>query len=456
MTSKKKLLRTILQELRIAQTTQWKPPKAGPVDRLDLPPVLPLGDGRQLSATKALLDAVAKYAKLRLENEPILRSRFKIEELTKLAGQAFGRILHTVDLDQADDDLIGPLKEDVDRLLTEWIDQHHRAIDLTLGCHLLKGEDAYPTRVGPVIFETREQWRQRSIDAGRLSATTARRLGAHWSGKPLAKRKPSHDEHAERAVRDAVGDCPIVCTVETNGLSGKYVQEKGLLAARIAMMAVALMWDRPSEGLRWMHLHYDRRVFHRHTVLFAEGRHVGSNSEISQLPGGRWTDADLIKRLKSFQWLFDQVGDALFSYVQPTRTVARPTLMNALFLSLWWFHEACREPLDQIATTKFAASMDALVVGQSGDAIIRFIGARLGHKPSDPIMKDGRTTKEAITKIYSDGRSRLIHGNSSDFAHDWLETRQTAEAIGRWCLVAACDWLSENTGTDDLAALSLP
>ena len=129
------------------------------------------------------------------------------------------------------------------------------------------------------------------------------------------------------------------------------------------------------------------------------------------------------------------IGEALFSYVQPTRKVMRLRVMNALFLSLWWFHEACREPLDQIASTKFAASMDALVVGQSANDIIRFIEVQLGPKADDPIMKDGRTTRETITKIYNASRSRLIHGNSSDFAHDWSQVRGTAEAIGRWCLI---------------------
>ncbi|WP_439486799.1 hypothetical protein [Blastomonas fulva] len=455
MASKANILTTIVQELRIAQTAKWKPPASGPVNRLELPPSIPIGNGRQLRVTEALLDSVSRYAALWLENHSSLRPRFKVDELTKLAQRAFGKILHTVELDQSDAELVEVVGEEVAQLLSEWIDQHHRAVDLTLGCHLLKGDDAYPTRIGPVLFETREQWRLRSIALGRLSPVTARRLDAHWNGKPPKKRKPSFDGHAERAVLDAVGTCPVICTVETNGLSGKYVQEKGLLTARIAMMAIALMWDHPSEGLKWMHLHYDRRVFHRHTVLFGEGTSVGSNSEISHLPEGRWTDGELIANLRSYQPLFDPIGEALFRYVQPTKATARPKIMDALFLSLWWFHEACREPLDQIATTKFAASMDALVVGQSANDIIRFIGARLGPKPDDKIMKDGRTTKEAINKIYSASRSRLIHGNSSDFSHDWTQVRSTAEAIGRWCLVEACDWLAENVGTDDLAALSI-
>lgn len=253
---------------------------------------------------------------------------------------------------------------------------------------------------------------------------------------------------------DSVGNCPVICTVRTRGLSGRYIREKGLLVGRLAMLAISLMWDHPSEGLKWMHLHFDRRVFHRHTVEFGEDRSVGWNTEISHLPEGRWTDADFVASLRSYQRLFDPIGEALSNYVQPTRANTRPKIMNALFLSLWWFHEACRDPLDQIATTKFAASMDTLANGKKERGIINLIGARLGPKPDDRIMQDGRTTKEVVHKMYSAGRSRLIHGNSPDFSHDWTQVRGTAEAIGRWCLVEACAWLAENTETDDLASLS--
>ena len=456
MASKAQLIEIILRELRNSQTAKWKPTSTGSAGPQNFPLSLPVGDGRHLSANEGLIQAVSSYAKLCLDNYPSLRPRFRIEEFTKLVRQAFGRILTKIDLDQKNDGLIEVVAGDVDALLNEWIDQHLAANHLTLGCHLLKGQDAYPIRIGPVIFETQGQWCQRMLDLQKLTPVTARRLQTNWNGKSTRKRKPSNDTHKEDAVLRAIGNCPIVCTIETNGLSGKFTQEKGVLAARLAMTAIALMWHHPSEGLRWMNLLFDRRVPIRYTAIFSENGHFGSNSEVIQMSEGRWTDAELIADLRSYQWLFDTIGDAVFTYVQPTRHSARPTIMNALFLSLWWYHEACREPLDQIATTKFAASMDALVVGQDSGKIIDFIGARLGYQAGDPLMKDGRTTKETIQKIYSASRSRLIHGSSVDYSHDWSQVRGTAEAIGRLCIIAAADWLSQNTSGDDLAALSQP
>ena len=114
--------------------------------------------------------------------------------------------------------------------------------------------------------------------------------------------------------------------------------------------------------------------------------------------------------------------------------------MNALFLSLWWYHEACREPLDQMATIKFAASMDVLAGGGGKGAIVQLIGARLGHKPDDKLMKDGRTTKQVVAQIYGLGRSQLIHGSSDDFAHDWSQVRGSAEAVGRLLIITCCKY----------------
>ncbi|WP_293784524.1 hypothetical protein [Sphingosinicella sp.] len=451
--TKSELIAEILQELRKAQAAKWKSPPAGPVEKISFPPSLWLGDGRSLAVTEALLNTVSAYTRICWSNAPELKPRFKIDELNKLAAQSFGLALAEIDLDLNDAQLLPLVSERVEELLAEQINRHNRPIDLTLGCHLVEGDEPYPLQIGPVVFETREVWRQRMLAAGKLSPTTARRLRARWNGKLPRKRKRSVDSSAEESILDSIGECPVVCIVATDGLSGRYIQEKGLLAARLAMTAISLAWHQPSEGLRWMKLLYDRRRPHRYTVLFGRGTNVGANSECTEFPVGRYSEPALLENLHSYCWLFDQVGEALNSYVRPNQPVARPKAMNALFLSLWWYHEACQEPLDQIATTKFAASMDALTGGKKASGIIELIGALLGPKPADLLMKDDRTTKAVIAEIYDAGRSRLIHGSSTDYAHDWTQVRASAEEIGRWLLIACCDWLLQNPQRKDLKDL---
>lgn len=452
--NKLQIIGVILKELRYAQAHPWKAPPSEKSWQLVLPPGLPVGSGRQLHATEKLIGAVNNYAQIRYENEIELKARFKVSELNELAQRAFGQKLATIDLDIDDDELALAIKKDVDQLLDDLISRNKQAISLTIGCHLLKGEEAYPIKIGPVIFETLEQWRVRCEADDKISAITSRRLRRRWEESRQRKRQNSGDAMNERTLVEAIGDCPVVCTVWTEGLSSKMISEKALLAARIAMTTLSLMWDNPSQALRWMNLLYDGRTFRRSYTLFRQAGYAGSSSSISQMPDGRWTDAELIAEILEYQDLFDVVGEALLSYVQPKPKIPRADIQNALFLSLWWFHEACREPSDQMATTKFAASMDALSGGKKAGGIVRFIEARFGISADKALMKDGRTTKAVVHSFYDAGRSRLIHGSSDDFAYDWSKQRSAAEAVGRLCLVLACDWIHKNPNVDDLARLS--
>lgn len=454
MAKKTELIKVVLDELRRAQTLRWSPPPSGLVKSIQLPPTLWFGDGRSIGATDELLVAVREFARIQWENEPEIRPRLEFNEFLKLTEQSFAIALSETDLDENDEENVAYISARVSSLASERLGRHSRELQLTVGCHLFASVEPFPLRVGPVLFETREGWLVRMLDEGKVSLTTARRLRMSWSGRQLRKRKASYDAHAERALFDAIGGSTVVCTVTTDGLSSKYVQTKGLLAARLAMAAFALLWNRPSEGLRWMRLQYDRKATHRYLAIFGDGRIVGSNAERVEFPSGRYVDADLLAQLKNSEWLFEQVGEALLNFVQPTKPSSRPITMNALFLSLWWFHEACREPSNQIATTMFAAAMDSLAGNKAANGIGKLITARLGPKPDDPLFRSGEASKTIISQIYDAGRSRFIHGSSKDFAHDWSETRGRAEIICRMLLVSCCDWLHENPQSNELKDLS--
>lgn len=456
MTSKSDLISEIIDELRKAQSEPWVPPPSGKVDKLRLPPSLPVQEGGQIAATDRLLEKARAYSRLWMENSPDLNARFKQNEFYKLVTEAFGEILNTVDLDKPTDMLTANVKTGVEKALHRRIAHHHKALELILGCHLFDGDAAYPMTVGPVRFETRDQCIERIERNGQISATTARRLRSHWNGRKPRKRKPSRESQREQALLKSIGDGRVACTITTDGLSLQMQKEKGLLAARMAMTAVSLMWVRPSEGLAWMNLLYDRRFFHRHYVIYGDDGYMSSGSTVSQMPSGHWTYEQLITHLARNQWLFDEVGEALWSYTDPSRITSRPLLMNAFLLSLWWFHEACRESSDQMATTKFAASMDALCGGGKSKGIIKLITARLGLQANDPAMKDGRTVKQIINHLYDQGRSRLTHGSSENFAHDWSETREISEIWARHSLVSVGSWLSKNKNVDDFALLLTP
>lgn len=438
MTKKADLILTIVKELRRAQHQPWVPPPCGPVKQLRLPPLLPVGDGNQLAATEELLEAVSEYAQVVADNGPVLKAALRTEELESLARSAFGQTLAPIDFSREDDDLQKEVASGVAEFLKAASARRSRDQTLVVGCWLIEDDSVYPIKIGPVEFEPRDRWLQAAHAQGLISQTAARRIQRAWAGGKLRERKGGWDAHAERELLESIGPCPVVCSVTTNGLSGKLTREKGILTARLAMTCLSLMWARPSQGLEWMNLFYDGRLFHRRYAIH-DGRRLSGGSSISQMPQGYTPDANISGSLVSYRPLFDELGRALTAYVRPNEPPARPTLSNALFLSLWWYQQACREASDQIATTKFAASMDALAGGRKTNGILDFLQARFGCKRIDALMTDGRSSKSVVEQFYNVGRSQLIHGNSKDYNQDWGKIRTTAEAVGRLCLVLATD-----------------
>ena len=453
--NKFELIELILGELRRAQTERWVPPRNGHVKRIELPPVLPVDEvGGHISVTQDLLGAVRQYSRIWSDSDASLKVRFTASELADLTGRAFGNVLSAIDLDRPNSELVDDVKNGVDRELATRAGYDRGPVEVILGCNLFRSSQAYPIYVGPVSFETREAWLTKASQQKRLSVVTRRRLARAWSGARIRKRKRSFDEAVERSVLESVGQRPIVCIVETNGLSSKMTSEKGVLAARLAMTGISLLWNHPSEGLSWMNLIYDGSAFHRRYALFAPHCWAGSSSSVSEMSLGRWVDDELLSDLNRYQPIFDILGAAIKSFVQPNAPIERPNLAKSIFLSLWWLQAGCREEADQIATAKFVSSVDALVVGQNAFAIMKFLKARGNYEDDSPLMADGRTTKSVITELYSLRRSQLLHGSSVDFAHDWSSARSTAEAVARLCLVLACAWMDKHPCHDDLKALS--
>lgn len=81
--------------------------------------------------------------------------------------------------------------------------------------------------------------------------------------------------------------------------------------------------------------------------------------------------------------------------------------------------------------------------------IKRMITARLGVKPSDKLWEDGTTMEKGVKEIYSDGRSRTIHGTNDQLGHDWSSLRAGAEGLARLCLIVCMEWASHHAEQDD-------
>ncbi|MGA7329461.1 MAG: hypothetical protein WBX25_34525 [Rhodomicrobium sp.] len=276
-----------------------------------------------------------------------------------------------------------------------------------------------------------------------------RRVRKQWSGVTVRKRKNTIESMRKNDIIDAIGNCAYVCSVTTEGLAQAAGKLKAHTAARLALTSMALWWRTPSSALDGFNLRIDRIVRLQRSVVFVPGKVTLAGFSMQGRPHGpfvspaKWTD--ILQRNKI---IFEVAGELIEFYLSPSGSVRRPRLMNTLAQALLWFHEGCRDQVDLMAIVKFSATLDALASGGKAPGIEKLIQARLGLGPSDPIRTTGETVKQAVAEIYSDGRSRTIHGTNDNIAGDWTATRRLSEELARHCLITCLDWAATNNSND--------
>lgn len=419
---------------------------------LSFPPQLPIGNGRFIPVTKAALLDIWEYGTILRSNDASLALSHSDEQINNIVGRAFGEAFADVNIGQPDDEVHDQTLAYVLKYLSTELAPGKHTEEFAFGCWALTGPGTNDLQIGPVRFEAREIWLAREEALGRISKTAARRIRKRWSGGKSSRRVASFDAEKERMVLETVDECATVCSVATKGLSQKIAEYKAPLAARLALTALALSWETPSKALDRMGLLLDGPIYTKHAISFAPMHMSGLFRQMSHI-GGQFVTNEWLPHWPSLDWLVGPIGEALRAYVQLDKPSMRPRINNAVFMSLWWFHEACREEAPLLAIVKYAASLDALAGGGESRGIQELVNARLSIKPGDPLMIDGRTTQEVVKEIYSDARSRAIHGSTERHGHDWQRVRSTAERLARLCLNLSCGWIWENPNSDDLGAL---
>ena len=446
------LVTTIIKDLIQLQTVPA--PYRDEDDPFPFPRMISVGDDRSIVVSEKIDDAISEVADHLLQQEPSMSSRVMLMEWQKMVRAAFGPALAMIDLDDPNDQNVKVILNEVRSRVTKHISQHGPR-EHAFGCTLFGNPAISPFAIGPVHFELRLDWLVRKNLEGAISSTTRRRIERAWSGKKLQKRKTSADSIIEQDILDAVGTCPFVCTVATVGLAPEAGRERALTTARLALAAIALLWATPSRALEGMNLLYDRRIHIQKALTFVPGMTVLAGSSMSHMPHGPWLkDGEWETLLARRSAYFSGVAEILDYVIDPARGVSRPDMLNTLAQALLWFHEGCRESVTLMGIVKFSATLDALACGRKSGGIKRLMAARLGLQETTPIRPGGPTVKAAVDQIYSEGRSRTIHGTNAKLGHDWSGTKSISEQFARLCLLRCIDWAAENLTSNDPKLLS--
>ena len=294
-----------------------------------------------------------------------------------------------------------------------------------------------PFRVGPVLIEMREDWLTRKFKEGAVSKTTKRRLENKWSnGKVNRPRNATNDSLFEGEIDRAAKDHKFMITVELECLFPDAAQKRAETLANLTLVAIACLWKNPSDALKFFYLADDgsNRSIDK---LKIDGRYIFSRSEPNRFPG-KSIESDILCAELFGNKEYWQGITHIFDFLATSRPeTAKKALYDSLSQAIIFFQRACIETSDLMSVMNFAMTLDALAQGGRSKGIVKMIQGLTGWRCDKVITRSGQTIKYIVERIYSDARSRTVHGTSERYHLDWQELREIATYITRRCLTQA-------------------
>ncbi|MFK4505436.1 hypothetical protein LPJ38_34745 [Bradyrhizobium daqingense] len=451
MSKASKIIEKILAALAKAQG--MSPSALIKDDHFKLPRLIPAGTGGTIQITKEVDDLITKLAYELKTARPALARNAKESEWRNWVRGAVGPLVASTPLSDPAGEAPALLTK-LDYALNAIV-ANLAAREYAFGTTLFSKGDVAPFSFGPVMLEPRQVWLDRKTAEGGITSVTQRRMKRIWTSARVGPRKSEREKLREDNILQAIGPCDYVCTVK---LSSAFAAEAGLetalTAARLALACSALAFETPSETLRGFNLNYDGPIHNQTALQFIPGKIILSGSRLSRRPFGPFIESsDWQAELVRLKDIYVACGEVLSNLVDSGRSTARREILEALLQALIWFEKGCRETGDLMATVGFAASLDALGKGTKAKGILTMLEARLGIKRTDRISAEGPTFQSVLDTIYSEGRSRTIHGTNEKIGYDWTNTRVVAEQLARYALIACLDYVAKTptaSKTDDL------
>jgi len=324
----------------------------------------------------------------------------------------------------------------------------HPEREFALGCSLFDEPGKTLPHFAHAHFETREAWLTRKTEDGAISPVTARRIQAVWAGRKVARRRPSLDAANERSVLRGIGKAKFVCTVRTRRFAAKAAEQRAVMAARLALLALSLIWARPVRALQGLNLAFDGLRQSRQVLAFSHGHVLDAWTEEKD-PHAPWTPTEVWEAaVAEYEETFKAANEAIGFVLLPPAEAQRPNLMLAISQAMLWFHKACREPLDLMAIVNCATALDALAMGKRARGIERLLCARLGLELHDVCIGE-LTVKQVVHEIYNLTRNQASHGREPPFGRDWSRLRAVSETLTRRMILECLEWSADHPTSDD-------
>ena len=410
------------------------------------------GQGGSIAVNEIIDGEIDNVADWVLEQNPKARVTHSRKEWRDTVRRAFGPALVQINdqesLDDCGHELKSLLEAEVKKRIAGYGDR-----GTALGCWLFSESLDASFTIGPVMFESKSAWLDRALATGDISPITHRRLGRAFSGQSVRPRKGSMDKVQEESILRVLEKAPMVCTVTTHGLAPEVEQKRSILAARLALTSIALLWGHPSRVLDHFRISTDAGPRIIRTIPVARGRRMVGGFRWSQIPVGLlMTASEWNNILQEKQELFDLAGEMIACWTSTQAFDQASELLRGLSQSLFFFEKACREESDLMSIAEFITALESLTGGSKSSGILNLLKARLCMEDGSVVRK-GKTLRQVVNRIYSKARSRTLHGTNDQLLHDWSTTREMAESMARHGLVSCMEWAENNPTATELKDL---
>lgn len=405
-----------------------------------IPTLIPAGEGSGYVLSKAAVQALDAIARQIHESKVDYQEAYSASDFLNLTSECVGTIISNLSDDKQDwtANFELPLKEEIEarhsRKLTERI--------FFFGAILISPPEKLSIDIGPCRIVDRHQWLTEQLKQKLISSVSARRIKRTWTGVKLRPTKNGKRNHTETAILKSIGKCDYVICVQTNGSSVKQMEERATQCARIALLVVALFWQRPSSPMENFTLAQDlnRRIIYTGSIDVKRNLVICGSKSKHTFPHNAPT-IDWQNELPKLQPIFDVFGRALKTQCDHAPPKATKEIYENIFQVLTLIYRGSIEPEPLFATALIGAAIDMLTGGKGSGGIAKLIEQQLGKSKNDALFSNGTTTGQFITKVYNIGRSRTLHGSNPELKKDWSENRMQAEVICRILLLQICDEL---------------
>jgi hypothetical protein len=298
--------------------------------------------------------------------------------------------------------------------------------------------------VGPAVIYPLAQWleRQRFTPKAAEAFFTdelpeegwAERFDEYLSGARA-------QEHLDPAcmLSRVIGEATHVVEVAMPPRETVLSRHQARFLAQASLDCIALILERP--------------VFHRHWVLRDQPTSPEFYDDITAFESGLWPP-NAHKRFHRSpfstpqnQAMLDQYANYLSACahvlnVARTDDQAAPNLglAHRWLSALLWASEAAREPNGAMASTKFATSLDILANASKYHPIVELVTNLLGITADVRLVRptpqhpEGMTLRQAVERLYGEGRSQVLHGSIVNPMHRHTVERDVGAWLARTCL----------------------